>query len=115
MAKKTAAKKPRNTWRFNAKYRSWQVLAIGDQWQPGDEVEVAKKDGTTTTVVAGRVSRSFAGRYGETKGLQCCFITPQRYRGYECEECGEFITVEQIAGGSRCWETGAPHAIPEGE
>ena len=42
----------------------------------GDEITVTKKDGSTQTVTAARVSRSFTGRFGDTKGMDCAFVDP---------------------------------------
>ena len=68
-------------WTKDKRSGSWVVLAAvapGDSLPDvGDEITVTKKDGSTQTVTAARVSRSFTGKYGDTKGLDCAFVTPE--------------------------------------
>ena len=65
-----------NHWTKDKQSGEWIILARDTGWEPGDEIEVTRKDGSTSNEIVMNVGGTFIGKYGENEGKQCCFITP---------------------------------------
>lgn len=82
------------------KLRSGEWGVQGPRLLNGQVVKIAKRDGTITTAIVGKVI------FTAKDGFSIATLAPKtdRHGMVECDECGE-----RVNPGTRCWETGLTH------